>query len=326
MVVAFVPPELRAFAREQREKEREEREKKEAKSKDAQPPVAKEKPAAKKAPAPPAAKSGPAPKEEPAAKAPAPGRHRGTTLAALWGVSWRMTTNTPAAGEGGAPAARPAAPVPGRAAEFDAVSWHSRLYFESTNEAWRTLYACEGRPVLVERPWGKGTLVLAADSYFLSNEAMLQERHPALLAWLAGGAPRLVFDEAHLGVVEHPGVMTLARKYRLQGVLGAMILLALLFLWKNSTAFLPPGGAEAEDDDVAAGLETRDGFANLLRRHVPARELPGLCFAEWERTRPRRPALEARAARMKAALAGDEREPVALYRELCRILNEGKTP
>jgi len=89
--------------------------------------------------------------------------------------------------------------------------------------------------------------VLAADSYFTSNEALLHERHPKLLAWLVGAGTRAVFDETHLGVAENPGMAALARKYRLHGVAAVLLLLAVLHVWGSAASLLPPppgpGGA-----------------------------------------------------------------------------------
>jgi hypothetical protein len=60
----------------------------------------------------------------------------------------------------------------------ESISWHSALYFDELEDVWRVIYAADGRPVIIERPYGKGSLVLAADSFFLSNEALRSERHP----------------------------------------------------------------------------------------------------------------------------------------------------
>ena len=68
-----------------------------------------------------------------------------------------------------------------------AISWHTNLYFEVFDDSWQTLYSVDDKPVIIERTMGKGTLVLCADSYFISNEALRSERHPQLLVWLLGG-------------------------------------------------------------------------------------------------------------------------------------------
>jgi hypothetical protein len=43
---------------------------------------------------------------------------------------------------------------------------------------WRVLYERGGYPVLIERVFGSGSIVLCSDSYFLSNEALRRERIP----------------------------------------------------------------------------------------------------------------------------------------------------
>lgn len=204
------------------------------------------------------------------------------------------------------------------------LSWHSRLFFRRPGKPWRTLYACDGRPVLVERAWGKGTIVLASDSYFLSNEAMRRERHPALLAWLAGPNRRVVFDETHFGIGENPGIATLVRRYRLHGVVLALAVLAALFVWKNASCFLPPHETGADGGGIVAGRDSAEGFVNLLRRSVPQRELMKTCAAEWKRTFGHRSGfgeklrqIETIAAETQSAKA---RDAVEAYRRIARAL------
>lgn len=250
-----------------------------------------------------------------------------------WEVAVRVAPRPPRAGRATASATNAVRAIPARGthAGFDLLSWHSAVYFEPTGGAWRVRYECEGRPVIIERTWGRGSIVLAADSYFLSNEALLRERHPVLLAWIAGPGPRMAFDERHLGIEEGQGIVTLARKYRLGGVLAALALLALLFLWRNATSLLPRDAWAADADETAGGLEARGGFLNLLRRHIPARRLASVCFEEWDRTRPRgAPRLDERAARMKAFLESNTEtaagQPAAVYRRLAEMLNEKGKP
>ncbi|HEY7160586.1 MAG TPA: DUF4350 domain-containing protein, partial [Acidobacteriota bacterium] len=66
------------------------------------------------------------------------------------------------------------------------LTWHSPVYFELSGTDWRTIYKQDDHAVLVERNFGKGSLVLASETFFLSNEAMLRDRHSDLLAWLVG--------------------------------------------------------------------------------------------------------------------------------------------
>ena len=92
------------------------------------------------------------------------------------------------------------------------ISWHTALYFDDLDDFWRVVYTANGRPVVIERSYGKGSLVLLADSFFLSNEALRSERHPELLAWTLGESANVVFDETHLGIFKQPGVLGLIKK------------------------------------------------------------------------------------------------------------------
>ena len=114
------------------------------------------------------------------------------------------------------------------------ISWHSAGYFTDLTNKWRTVYKWKQQPVIIERPFGAGSLVLSADSYFLSNEAMRKERHAECLAWILGNSREIIFDETHLGVEEHPGIAGLMRRYNLEGMIAGLLLVAGLFVWKNS--------------------------------------------------------------------------------------------
>ena len=48
---------------------------------------------------------------------------------------------------------------------------------------------CGTMPVVIERQYGNGSIVLVADSFLVSNEALRSERHPRLLARLFAGPP-----------------------------------------------------------------------------------------------------------------------------------------
>ena len=178
------------------------------------------------------------------------------------------------------------------------VAWHSAAYFELEPDAgWQAIYRQGKRAVLVERPLGRGTIVLAADSYFLSNEALQQDRASALLAWIVGGSGRIVFDEAHLGVARNPGVAELARRYGLAGAGCTLLLLAALFVWRRMALFVPPVD---EASEAALAYHPAAGLEALLRRSVAVTELAQACLAEWKATA--RPADRARVETAWAAL------------------------
>jgi hypothetical protein len=197
------------------------------------------------------------------------------------------------------------------------ISWHSTLVFTNLHAGWKTIYARGRNPVLIERPLGNGTLVFAADTYLVSNEALLRERHPTLLAWLIGPATRVIFDETHLGVAEEPGVATLLRKYRLHGLLAALAALAALFVWRQSVPFVPATDEHAGANHVA-GRTAAAGFVNLLRRSIPANKLLAVCVAEWEKSFPR----HSRLPSVRKLAQGQD--PVVAYHNIRQLFSERK--
>jgi len=165
------------------------------------------------------------------------------------------------------------------------ISWHTNLYFEVFDDSWQTLYAVDDKPVIIERPMGKGTLVLCADSYFISNEALRSERHPQLLVWLLGRHSRIIFDESHFGIYKHPGVAGLLRTYGFHWFVGALALMALLFVWKSAVYFVPPRKEDiASEAEVVSEKDYTQGLIALLRRNISQRKILQVCGSEWERT------------------------------------------
>ncbi len=211
-----------------------------------------------------------------------------------------------------------------------ALGWHSGVILTNLGPAWRMIYARGTNAVVAERSFGSGTVVIATDSYCFSNEAMSKDRHADLLAWFVGSSQHIFFDEAHLGITETSGVATLMRKYRLHGLAAGLVVLAVLFIWKNSTSLARPYTDEPEPGAVA-GKEVGAGFVNLLRRNLPPRELLRTCFDEWTRSLAHggsysiarvdqaQTVIEAETAR-----AQSDRDPVRAYREICRVLKGGK--
>jgi hypothetical protein len=109
-----------------------------------------------------------------------------------------------------------------------------------------------------------------------------------------------------------------------------LLLLAGLFIWKNSTSLAPPY-PELADEGYVAGKEAAAGFVNLLRRNIAPRDLLNLCFTEWTkslkyggnyplaRVDQAQTILEAENAAPSGA-----HNPARAYREICQVL-KGKT-
>jgi hypothetical protein len=163
------------------------------------------------------------------------------------------------------------------------LTWHSTLIFKPQDDAWHTIYAKAGEPVLVERSYGKGSIILSSDSFFLSNEAMKSKRHPDLLSWLCGPHKKIIFDETHLGVNKSPGIVTLLRKYGLAPFLISLLVLAILAIWRRSVRFVP---AYEEDEQavVDPGKDSSTGLTNLLHRNISYNDILPACLEEWKRS------------------------------------------
>lgn len=213
--------------------------------------------------------------------------------------------------------------APGAALETD-ISWHSAMHFADLSPEWKPLYLTDNRAVIAERPYGRGSIVLASDSYFLSNEALRRERHPLLLTRVFAGPPLVIFDEEHLGVSEQPGVATLVTKYRLQGVVAGLLLIAALFVWKNTARFLPPIAEGTGDGDTVHGRDSAQGFSKLLHRSVKPADLLRVCVEEW-RHGAAHPAKDVAAVEeiwaQEQARPAKQRNLVTAYRAIATALN-----
>jgi hypothetical protein len=163
----------------------------------------------------------------------------------------------------------------------DEIRWYSVLYFITRDPDWRLIYRVDEGPVLMERKFGDGSIVLASDTFFLSNEALRDDRHPALLAWLTGRHSSIVFDESHNGISERENVMTLIRKYELRSLGFAIALIAVLFVWKAAVPFAPTTTHRHVAEGVVTGRDSASGFVNLLRRSVAPNELLATCVGYW---------------------------------------------
>ena len=211
------------------------------------------------------------------------------------------------------------------------ISWHSALHFQNSEPAWKPVYASAELPVVMERTWGEGTIVLASDSYFLSNEAMRHERHSAFLAWLVGTKRQIIFDETHLGVRANPGVSTLMRRYRLGGLIAGLLVLGALAVWKNAARLVPRREISSAEGEVVVGKDSFGGFVNLIRRNVTPPELLGVCVEEWAKFLPRHLGKSQNdVARVRGIItnadrkSGNRGDAVRAYREVSRTINETK--
>lgn len=193
----------------------------------------------------------------------------------------------------------------------------SNLLYFTVSSDWHVARTAAGHAILIDRKFGKGSLVLAADAYALSNQALMFDRDAALLSWFAGPNRRLIFDESHFGVEETGSVAALGRRYHLQAFVAALLLLAVLFIWKNSTPLVPPSPLE---HPTASPSQSWGMPHYLLRRAAPPSELIGACVGEWRKSlRLARPYSEEKLKRVDQ-IATSEPDPVKAYQAINRAL------
>ena len=258
----------------------------------------------------------PAPVPEPEPDGP-PARRRPRSAMEIWGFD--LETLALAKGDDDQPIASRASrrgPGPGPAS----IVWRSPLCFRDLARSWEVIYEREGRPVVIERPFGGGRLVLASDSYFASNEALREDPRADFLIRLLGAPRRIVVDETHLGIAGAPGIVALARRYRLGPAAAVLAVLAVLFLWRAAAPLVP------RPEDTGAGVpvtgrDAAEGFIRLLQRGIRPADLPRACVEEWRRS----------FGRSRATLADDldrirmeNRDPVEICRDLHRLVAQGK--
>ncbi|HSI82757.1 MAG: hypothetical protein ACAI35_02085 [Candidatus Methylacidiphilales bacterium] len=210
------------------------------------------------------------------------------------------------------------------------LTWKS-LNFLKLSPGWIVLYNTpEGRPAIAMRKVGKGRIIVSASSDWLCNSGLRLHAAPRLLAWIVDGHERIFFLERHLSFQDTRGVMWLVREHGLLGFVVGLLLLLVLFLWRNSTSLAPRldlAGSE-ERGAVLLGQDSSEGFLNLLSRNVPRKEILPKAYASWVKWRASRsPAAANRAGAMETELrksqTGElsEEELVRTYRNMAAILN-----
>ncbi|MGD9158293.1 MAG: hypothetical protein PVG39_07805 [Desulfobacteraceae bacterium] len=201
-------------------------------------------------------------------------------------------------------------------------------YFTDLNAGWTVIYSQKDKPVIIFRKYGQGTIILCADSYIFSNEAMMSHRYPGLLSWLTGAGKNIYFDESHFGLQKKTGMIDLAYKYRLQGVIFVFIFIALLYVWKNIVAFVPPRSNSHERIQIIrSDRDYLDGLISLLQRYIPEKELIKTCIEEWEKATAKGRLLPGaiRSARDLEQFTKNYDKPSQVYNSISKKLKERKS-
>ena len=163
------------------------------------------------------------------------------------------------------------------------------LYFAQARN-WQVLDQIAQGPLVAAKTFGNGSIVLVASGRLFGNKAVAEARDTALLARILrpqkmGPHTRIVFDEAHFGIVESGSVMALARRFRLHGLGFGLALCAVLFIWRNASSFPPV--TNAAPTEKVLGRTSISGLVTLLRRHIAPDQLASACWQEWRKSHAR---------------------------------------
>jgi hypothetical protein len=166
----------------------------------------------------------------------------------------------------------------------ETIQWFGRYSFGPASNNWETVYMLSNRPVVLQQKVGLGTLVVVADSFPFSNEALHEHREPAFLLWILGNG-QVIFDETHLGVRAGTGVAVLMREFRLHGLIAGCLLLVGLWIWRNGSPLVPPPQPiQASSAESVEGKTARDAIIHLLRRNLDDAQVLRAGLDEWEKS------------------------------------------
>ena len=204
--------------------------------------------------------------------------------------------------------------------------WRSQYRVDLEGDVWREVLRVKKMPVVIERQWGKGSIVFATDSFFASNEALHESGGAEFLVWLVGGKTDVVFDETIHGTRETGGAMKLIRRYRLHGLFLGMLIFVGLWAWRSASS-LAPGSDEMDrgmisSDGAVSGEHSRSGLVRLLRRSVPPKELLRRCFNVWQESQHRALSGEV-VSQVESVIRESEAKPattVAAYQKISELV------
>ncbi len=202
----------------------------------------------------------------------------------------------------------------------------------STNilaHGWRAVYQCGEIPMVAEKDFGRGRVIISALSFPFSNEAMRSQRATGFLLWVFQGCPRVLFDESHFGLVISRTIAKLIRKNNLHYALLALLLPALLYFWLAAVPLIPRYAGDAVAKNEKGG-ESASALCSLLMRSVPMREIVAAALEGWRRSNSRRLKNLPEGLldelidrnRRRARRLPREREIVAAYNEAVDLLKE----
>ncbi len=199
--------------------------------------------------------------------------------------------------------------------------WHSHCRLTALSEEWTVIgsLADSQLPAVAERKYGKGSVVVASDAYFSSNEALWQGADSEFLLWLIGDHRRVIFDESIHGAQQTTGVMQWIRRYRLHGFFAGLLVFVALLAWRSGSSLIPKRQASDITTEVIAGEAADDGLVRLLKRGVKPSSLLSRCVELWKGAQTAARSDDARHQEIEMLL-DQAVNPVEGYRQIVAML------
>ena len=131
---------------------------------------------------------------------------------------------------------------------------------------------CDNAAVLLERKVGQGRMFICADSYFLSNEAMLLHPSAGFVCQLLGQHPTLIIDETQLGAAANTGLLAIMKRFGMLGLLVGGLMVLGLWLWRQLFPLVPIEQRLPDGDQPVALAGPAGGMRRLLYGHLSVKD------------------------------------------------------
>lgn len=204
-------------------------------------------------------------------------------------------------------------------ASLPAIDIYSYGYLKVNMTAWQELCRARGKSMMVKAKYGRGTVMVSATSYLISNEGMLKTPPVELVAWLIGNRRRVIFNELVHGQSKVHNIAWLVGKYRLPLLLGNLLLIVALYVWRSfcSSANIQQEKHKSDDDKISSTC----GLEKLLRKNISRHRLLAVCLAEWHK-QPAIPSGKYTDDELLPATARNERQLQVDYNEIVKLINK----
>lgn len=155
-------------------------------------------------------------------------------------------------------------------------------YFRTWSKEWSPSIMRNDQSLFLERRFGKGSVLLVSDCRYFTNRELLTRPDTEILTAVVGQTRQVIFDESHLGLEDTGTVVGLTTAHHLNWIFAGFVLLATLYIWRNSVSFIPP--VPAANNRSVAGQDAYAALTNLLMQSVPPKSLLHKAAEQWNAT------------------------------------------